>query len=63
MRRRSVTLKRPPGGDPEQQSRLLREARNQAGINHPNVCRIPGLGGDPAAMLRQRLAPLLAIPD
>ena len=46
MLRRRVALKLLPGGDAEHQLRFLREARNQAKIDHPNVCRIHDLGLD-----------------
>lgn len=44
--KRLLALKILPGGDPEQQLRLLREARNQAKLDHPNICRIHDLGLD-----------------
>ncbi|MBK8724712.1 MAG: protein kinase [Holophagaceae bacterium] len=37
---REVALKLMLGSDPEMNARMLREARSQARIDHPNVCRI-----------------------
>jgi len=44
MLRRLLALKLLHGDDPEQHLRLLREARNQAKLDHPNICRIHDLG-------------------
>ena len=44
MLRRLVAIKLLHGDDPEQHLRLLREARNQAKLDHPRVCRIHDLG-------------------
>ncbi len=44
MLRRMVAIKLLLGDDPELHLRLLREARNQAKIEHPNICRIHDLG-------------------
>ncbi len=44
MLRRLVAVKLLHGDDPEQHLRLLREARNQAKLDHPCICRIHDLG-------------------
>lgn len=44
MLRRRVALKLLLGDDPERHLRLLREARSQARLDHPNICRIHDLG-------------------
>lgn len=43
---RQVALKRIPGNDPEECLRFLREAKHQAGLNHPNICPIHEVGTD-----------------
>ncbi len=44
MLRRRVALKLLHGDDPELHLRMLREARAQARLEHPNICRIHDLG-------------------
>ena len=44
MLRRTVALKVLLGDDPEMHLRLLREARAQARLEHPHICRIHDLG-------------------
>jgi len=44
MLKRVVALKLLQGHDPDLHLRLLREARTQAKINHPGICRIHDLG-------------------
>lgn len=61
--KRLLALKLLPGGDPEQQLRLLREARNQAKLEHPNICRIHDLGMDgdrPYIVMQLILGPTLS---
>jgi serine/threonine-protein kinase len=54
---RHVALKLLPGGDPERTRRLLREARSQARLDHPDACQVfeAGEAGGTLYIVMQRI--------